>query len=163
MRLYNASGGKPPVFYPDALFLCRIMEAVKTALIFLIAFALDTAAHELAHMAACALLRCRVLGYKILCFRWDGKRRYLTLRGRNHCAFATNDPCKMRIIVGAGPAADALFAAVYAAGGFLARDTAVKWGLGISAAAVVMALVYNLWPGAGGDGMLLFSRDGEKK
>ena len=136
----------------------HILMAIGVALI---AFAVSTAFHEAAHWLMCQFLGCRVLGMKVLFLNYDGKRWTFRLRGKNHCAFATDDNCKMRTIVAAGPLTEIVIALICLLIGYWTRQPWLRIGLLCGAALIVISVIYGLLPGTDGDGKMLFQKGKE--
>ena len=122
---------------------------------------ISTILHELAHVAMCRLLKCKIIGFRVLCFNYNGEHFSLSWRGRNHCAFTSSSPKKMKQIVIAGPLIELAVCIGCLVFAIKAEQPWVAWGLYGAAFIVLLSVIYNLLPMTNGDGKMLFGRSDE--
>ena len=120
--------------------------------------------HEIGHIAACLLLKCRILSFKIIFVAFEAGKPCgnwrLTFHGHNHCAFTTNYKWKMIIAVLAGSIVDLalgiLLITMYIFKGELWWASAFL----IAGIGELFSIVYNLLPSTNGDGKILLKNRG---
>ena len=121
--------------------------------------AFATSVHELSHLLACQLLRCKVLSYKVLFLFFDGNQLMFQINGKNHCAFVSSDKIKTKLVTVAGPVAEVALSIFLLFVSAHQKQRWVKMGLIIGTIITILLVVINLIPSTNGDGKILFGKD----
>ena len=133
-------------------------EILITLLVSGVIFALSTVLHEFAHLVMCKVFGCRVVGLKVLCFYFDGHKWSVRFKGKNHCAFVSDDKKKMRLIVAAGPLTEMLITVILLVLGMM-QHGGTRISFLFSSLLIGVSIIFNLLPNGNGDGRMLFKGD----
>lgn len=132
------------------------IDAVVIGVVFsLLIYFISTVLHELSHWLVCKLLKCHLIGLKILLLYFDGKKWSFQLEGRNHCAFITNDITKAKKVAAAGPLIEIIVLACCIPIALATQQKWLRYGLIGGTIMIALSVIYNLLPVTNGDGRIL--------
>lgn len=129
----------------------RMLE--YTAL-FVLMLAVASLLHEIGHMIGCAIWKCTILSVKCGFINYDFSSKKISLRfkGKNNCAFSSNNKSRARMVYLSGPIMNGFLAVVALI--WLLLSPALPWGFFLIANC--LKFVFNLIPSKNTDGYMAF-------
>ena len=131
-----------------------IKRMLEYTIIFVLMLAVASLAHEIGHMIGCTIWKCTLLSVKCGFINYDisSKKISLKFKGKNNCAFSSNNKSRAKMVYLSGPIMNGFLAVVALIG--LLLSPSLPWGLFLLANC--LKFIFNLVPSKNSDGYMAF-------